>query len=158
MKIFNEFASYEGIQDSISWLQGTVCSSYEDVQGCKVGIETWWSQIARKLFVEQTAQNVCLAIDETCEFSKTWDCDTCVKEMTAFSNTISSESFTKDLANGFAGPYFCQSPDLALEESQIEACQNYVIDFLPKALNAIFYVPAEEIVQGTCSYYFDICP
>ena len=58
MKIFNEFASYEGIQDSISWLQGTVCSSYEDVQGCKVGIETWWSQIARKLFVEKTAQNV----------------------------------------------------------------------------------------------------
>ena len=46
MKIFNEFVSNEGIEDTINWLEGTVCPTYEDVQGCKVGIDTWWGPIA----------------------------------------------------------------------------------------------------------------
>ena len=46
----------------------------------------------------------------------------------------------------------------ALIKSQVEDCQAYVSDFLPKALLALFYLPDEDIVKGTCSYYFDIFP
>ena len=60
MKIFNEFVTNEGIEDSINWLQGTVCPTYEDVQGCKVGIDTWWGPIAKKIFIEiGGAQYIC---------------------------------------------------------------------------------------------------
>ena len=159
MKIFNEFVTNEGIEDSINWLQGTVCPTYEDVQGCKVGIDTWWGPIAKKIFVEIGAQHICKAIDYTCEFSKaTWDCQTCVQDIQAFSNVMTSEAAAQDLVKDLSGPYFCQGNELALDESQVEECQAYVGDFLPKALKALFYLPADDIVKGTCSYYFDICP
>ena len=61
---------------------------------------------AKKIFVEIGAQHICEAIDHTCEFSKaTWDCETCVKDIEAFSNVMMSEAAALDLVNDLSGKY-----------------------------------------------------
>ena len=108
---------------------------------------------------EKGAEHVCSAIDQTCDFSlsKTWDCQTCLQDVWAFANVMTSEAAALDLVNDLSGPYFCQSPDLDLNESQIGQCQAYLRDFLPKALKILFFIPSEEDASSTCKYYYDLC-
>ena len=51
---------------------------------------------------------------------------------------MTSETITEDLVNDLAGHNFCQSEELALDQSQIEDCQSYIKDFLPIILTYAF--------------------
>ena len=159
MKVFNYGATDSGIQESILFLQDAICPFEEDMEGCKTGIATWWGPISKKIYVEMGAEHVCKAIDQTCDFSlaKTWDCQTCLHDVWAFANVMTSEAAAVDLVNDLSGPYFCQSAELALDESQIEECQVYIEEFLPKALQLLFYLPSEEDASATCKLYYGLC-
>ena len=159
MKVFNYGATDSGIQESILFLQNAICPFEEDMEGCKTGIATWWGAISKKIYVEKGAEHVCKAIDQTCDFSltKTWDCQTCLHDVWAFANVMTSEAAAVDLVNDLSGPYFCQSAELALDESQIEECQVYIEEFLPKALQLLFYLPSEEDASATCKLYYGLC-
>ena len=158
MKVFNYGATDSGIQESILFLQDVICPSEVDIEGCKTGIATWWGPISKHIYVEKGAEHVCSAINQTCSsLSKTWDCQTCLQDVWAFANVMTSEAAALDLVNDLSGPYFCQSPDLDLNESQIGQCQAYLRDFLPKALKILFFIPSEEDASSTCKYYYDLC-
>ena len=160
MRIFNEGASEQGIQTSILFLQDAICPFHpDDMDGCKKGIATWWGPIAKKIFVEIGAQHVCNAMNCNSEdFSiKTWDCNTCISDVLNFANVMTSDFAAQDLVTDLSGPYFCQSQELALDQLEIEKCQNYVKDFLPEALQVLFSVPSEDAARGTCLYYFGLC-
>ena len=159
MKVFNYAATDSGIQESILLLQDLICPFEEDIEGCKTGIATWWGPISKHIYVEKDAEHVCSAIDQTCDFSlaKTWDCQTCLHDVWAFANVMTSEAAAVDLVNDLSGPHFCQSPDLALDESQVQQCQVYLKDFLPKALKLLFFLPSEEDASFACNLYFDLC-
>ena len=159
MKVFNYGATDSGIQESILFLQNAICPFEEDMEGCKTGIATWWGAISKKIYVEKGAEHVCKAIDQTCDFSlaKTWDCQTCLHDVWAFANVMTSEAAAVDLVNDLSGPYFCKSAELALDESQIEECQVYIEEFLPKALQLLFYLPSEEDASATCKLYYGLC-
>ena len=159
MKVFNYGATDSGIQESILFLQDAICPFEEDMEGCKTGIATWWGAISKKIYVETGAEHVCKAIDQTCDFSlaKTWDCQTCLHDVWAFANVMTSKAAAVDLVNDLSGPYFCQSAELALDESQIEECQVYIEEFLPKALELLFYLPSEEDASATCKLYYGLC-
>ena len=158
MKVFNYAATDSGIQESILLLQDLICPIEEDIEGCKTGIATWWGPISRHIYVEKGAEHVCSAINQTCSsLSKTRDCQTCLQDVWAFANVMTSEAAALDLVNDLSGPYFCQNPDLDLNESQIGQCQAYLKDFLPKALKILFFIPSEEDASSTCKYYYDLC-
>ena len=158
MNVFNEGVTKQGIQESILYLQDVLCPTYQDLDRCKTGIANWWGRIAQRLFTEKNAEHVCQEIESNCIFSaKTWDCDTCLQDVLSFAKVMTSESLTEDLVYDLAGHNFCQSEELALDQSQIEDCQSYIKDFLPKALHVLFSVPSEEDARGTCTYYFDLC-
>ena len=59
MTIFNSGKEDDVILASVGLLQDSICYAYEDVQGCKNGIATWWGPMAKKIFVGKEAQRVC---------------------------------------------------------------------------------------------------
>ena len=56
----------------------------------------------------------------------------------------------------FSGEYFCQDPELALDSNQIENCMKYLQDFMPKALELLFYMN-EDTARSNCQYFYDQC-
>ena len=86
-----------------------------------------------------------------------WNCDFCKKYMFAFMYAMTSDRISNYLTNDLSGPYFCESPELGLDQSQIEVCQSYVTDIMGKALKILFPMPNESGAAGVCNYYFGLC-
>ena len=63
---------------------------------------------------------------------------------------------TTDIVIGLSDKGLCKDPNLGLNEEQIQICIQFVEDFMPPALKALFIDYAPEPKQ-MCSEYFDLC-
>ena len=52
------------------WMIRYVCQQMPDRDGCQIGVETWWSQIAHLIFSNDAAQKICKAMNSECTISK----------------------------------------------------------------------------------------
>ena len=52
------------------WMIRYVCQQMPDRDGCQIGVETWWSQIAHLIFSNDAAQKICKGMNSECTISK----------------------------------------------------------------------------------------
>ena len=85
---------------------------------------------------------------------RTWDCDTCAKDVTLVGDFMASETASKAIIENLNGEEFCQDPEMNLDENQIEVCQEYITAFMPPALGVLFGNLNEVDI---CYSVFNIC-
>ena len=87
--------------------------------------------------------------------SRTWDCQTCKKDVTAFVKIISSDAAINVIVQDLSNELFCQDPELGLNLDQINNCQKYVALFMPIAMKEYF---DENFGSSICgSELYNVC-
>ena len=87
--------------------------------------------------------------------SRTWDCQTCKEDVSAFVEIISSDAAINVIVHDLSNELFCQDPELGLNPDQINNCQKYVTLFMPVAMKEYF---DENFGSSICgSELYNVC-
>ena len=157
--LYARASSAESIEAQIVLLDKYICGNeeIEDPAGCKLGVQTWWPQIAALLFNDGAAPFVCNGLNGECELPnfKAWDCDTCKADVAAVSQLYQTEESVGFIVDFLAGDDFCGAQ--GLDEATVEVCADIISRFMPAAIGTLFgYL--EAVAQDACAQVFDgIC-
>ena len=134
------------------------CPNLEDPAGCTVGVLTWWRQMAGVVYSPESADYVCNGLEPACNVpdTKAWDCETCKADVVAVCQLFQSEGAAEGITMGLQGPQFCESPDLGLNEEQLQVCKNYVAAAAAPGFGLVFKV-LESIPTEVCDNVYGQC-
>lgn len=90
------------------------------------------------------------------DYSKEWDCPTCLHDVHALARLVDSEQGGHSIAHHLEGPAFCHSEELGLDEEQARVCVDYVRHGAVKGFQYIFKLVGEHAHQ-VCHEQYGVC-
>ncbi len=88
-------------------------------------------------------------------FDRAWDCATCTNDVFTLVQIMSSAEAAEAIVLTLQGEALCKDPVLDLNTEQVTTCQEFVRDFMPPALKAIFL--HHFIGFDICTLVWDVC-
>ena len=93
-------------------------------------------------------------------FRNTWDCNTCISDVSAVSDLMASDISLQNIVVALQGDGFCEDPSMELNENQVETCKMFIKDFLPPCVKAVMEMlktrsdeACNEFFDGICKFY-----
>ena len=86
-----------------------------------------------------------------------WTCESCVDYIDQITEALTTKSTLDVLIEALQGPSYCSAPkETSLKNDQeIEACQDFVAEFLPRAL-PIYLNDLKQSDTDHCSNWFNL--
>lgn len=125
-------------------------NAFPNAQECEKSISQRWPSITA-LLVETGDVFANQSCTQAIPIQLDWNCKTCQYRIQGLLNTLRSTaflSFFRELANG---PAYCEKGSPS--QAEIETCQEWVANYIPKAFLVLRITPLEDI----CNELYDLC-
>merc|ERR1711863_16095 len=151
---FTHWSTGEDLHAGEQHVIQTVCPHFPDPEECETLVMTYWGTIAKIIFSERGAALMCNAIDPQCEVpsKREWDLDTCIDTTTSMLEKLLSDEVATGIVDLLKGERFCQDPDMLFTEEEITKCQDLVTEFIPHAMQALFF---RSDARQLCCFHFE---